>query len=139
MYKRFYYKMFLKHVWWILSRPAILIKRDSDTYSNTIFMWTLQNFQEHLFCKISANSYFEHLWCNKVLQYHCRIKDLLERYKKIYFIKTCSLIILKCCLQFSDNFLCEILRHLLSQNNYNTRFFYKQRFFSTQPQCCLTF
>ena len=66
-------------------------------------------------CKIFKNTYFvkhmwtaasEYLWCNKVLQYPCSIKIWLNLIKKTYFfIKTCSFLILECCLQFSDNFL----------------------------------
>ena len=39
----------------LVTRPATLLKRDSNT---SIFLWNLQNFQEHLFWRIAANDCF---------------------------------------------------------------------------------
>ena len=67
--------------------PATLSKRDSNTGD---FLLILQNFQEQLICKTSANRlFFDSVNTFDVIRqpYPCRIKDMVEPYLKNILIK----------------------------------------------------
>ena len=54
-----------KHLWWTLFMLTILLKSDSNT---GVFLWILQNFQEHLLCK--KNLFFDSVNTFDVIRFY---------------------------------------------------------------------
>ena len=89
-----------------------------NTCANFIKKETLQQMFSCEFCEISKNTFFiEHLlWL--LLN-----SGKFENFKNSLRLKEDEIRLYRCTVRISQN----------------TRLFYKQQFFSTQPQCCLTF